>query len=350
MYCILSSNWGCTTWTGLGFKDEKLFHRFEHSADLSQGAFLINLSKTVLIRSSLNCQHLPDFSDWCPLEVFPSVWRMALWFAFQSPCPHQHPLSWPRGGHLPNGPQLQRELHQWDGPIVARERWNTARPVGAGGDRRGGLHRLQNQIWTPARSMRSVCSSPGPGRVAPAPWACPQDQDQVCWWVWGSGPLVRFWWGLTCSLASVQVAHAPSALLGPPSGHRRSLHHWATPVDSDLRLVLLRTSPPLFSCCSFTPSWEYHLVLMEIIPKSTQTVHFNDVRSSVSTSYPVSSVYAPVDVLVAWWWGWGALWKNRFHLSHVFLWKNIEWRGCLPMTQGPICKISQGDLQAARRL
>ena len=36
--------------------------------------------------------------------------------------------------------------------------------------------------------------------------------------------------------------------------------------------------------------------------------------------------------------GRGQLWKNRFHLSHVFLWTDIEWRGCLPVTQGPFVR------------
>lgn len=91
---------------------------------------------------------------------------MALVFAFQS---HLFPLlhlSWLLWGQLTCGynsmptPSMGTDL-------LSPERWNTARPVGAG---------MTGSQWIPQvirlgtstqiQSMRSVCSSPGQGRVA----------------------------------------------------------------------------------------------------------------------------------------------------------------------------------------
>ncbi|XP_032350556.1 receptor-type tyrosine-protein phosphatase mu-like, partial [Camelus ferus] len=63
--------------------------------------------------------------------------------------------------------QLNANSINGDGPIVAREveyctasgSWNDRQPVDSTSYKSG--------IWTRTRSMRSACSSPGPGRAAP---------------------------------------------------------------------------------------------------------------------------------------------------------------------------------------
>ena len=209
--------------------------------------FLINLSKTVLIRSLLNCQHLPNFSDWCALRSFhvSEGWPSGL--PFRAPCPHRTPSAGLRGGHLPVD-TTQRELHQWGrahcgpGGGILHSQWELEWPAASG------LHELQNRASGPRHGVWDQCAPhPARGGWYRLPWARPQDQDQVCWWVWGS------WGRLSVSdgvwpAAPMQVAHAFLSSAGTLSGHRRSLHLWATTCGFRPQgLVSLRTSPPLFS-------------------------------------------------------------------------------------------------------
>lgn len=239
------------------------------------------------------------------VEVFPSVWRMALGLPFRAPCPHRtSQLASVGATHL--WIQLNANSINGDGPIVAREvEYCTA--SGAGATAAGGLPRATKSGYLdPDTEYEISVLLTRPGRVAPAPGPALRTRTGQPVSLWIPGPLCPFLMGSDLQ-PQCRWPVLSSALLGPCLGTGGPFTHGQPPVDSDLKAWSYsgRSGTPVFLLFIYTFP-EYHLVLMEIIPKSTQTVHFNDVRSSVSTSYPVSSVYAP-DVLVAWWWGWGAL-------------------------------------------
>lgn len=173
---------------------------------------------------------------------------MALWFTFQSPLFPSRPLSWPLWGPPTCGYNSTPTPSMGTGPLWPG-RWNTARPVGAGATgSRWTPQATRSGIWTPTRSMRSVCSSPGPGRAAPAPLGPPSGPGPSVPVSLGTlGPLVHVWWGLTCSL-SAGGSHFPQLFWDPVWAYRRSLHlRAATCGFRPQGFVSLRTSPPPFS-------------------------------------------------------------------------------------------------------
>lgn len=103
---------------------------------------------------------------------------MVLGFAFQNPLFRLPHLSWPQWGRPTCGYNSMPTPSMGTGPLLP-ERWNTARQVGAGMTGSPWIPRvtrLGTSTQTP--SMRSVCSSPGRGKVALDPLGQHSEQEQ----------------------------------------------------------------------------------------------------------------------------------------------------------------------------
>ena len=179
---------------------------------------------------------------------------MALWFAFQSPLSPSHPLSWPPWGPPTCGYNSTRTPSMGTGPLWPG-RWNTAQPVGAGVTGSQWTPRATKLgIWTPTRSMRSVCSSPGPGRAAPAPLGPPRTRTKCAGESGDPGAACPFLMGSDLQ-PQCRWLTLFSALLGPCLGTGGPFTCGQPPVDSDLKAWSHSGRlHPCFPCSSFTPS------------------------------------------------------------------------------------------------